>query len=90
LHSDRQWVVSDRRGRLPSASDDRRLVGVQIIDIRLSIRSAVDDAIARTVAIGALVAIALVHVLRLPDAFAAIGHLAPSSAQWRPASCWRP
>jgi hypothetical protein len=74
-HSDRHLIISDRRGRLPSARDDRTLVGVQINDIHLSIRSAVDDAIARTVAIGALVAIALVHVLQLPDAFAAIGYL---------------
>jgi hypothetical protein len=48
---------------------------MQIIDIHMSIQGAVDDAIARTVAIGALVAIALIHVLQLPDAFAAIGYL---------------
>lgn len=48
---------------------------MHIIDIHMSIRSAVDDAIARTVAIGALVAIALVHVLQLPEAFAEIGYL---------------
>jgi cytochrome bd-type quinol oxidase subunit 2 len=48
---------------------------MQIIDIHMSIRGAVDDAIARTVAIGALVAIAVIHVLQLPTAFAAIGYL---------------
>jgi hypothetical protein len=48
---------------------------MQIIDIHMSIQGAVDDAIARTVAIGALVAIALIHVLQLPAAFAAIGYL---------------
>lgn len=44
-------------------------------DMQTGLTSAVDDAIARTVAIGALVAIALIHVLQLPVAFAAIGHL---------------
>jgi hypothetical protein len=48
---------------------------MQIIDIHMSVRSAVDDAIARTVAIGALVAIAVIHVLQLPTAFASIGYL---------------
>ena len=48
---------------------------MQIIDIHMSIRSALDDAIARMVAIGALVAIALVHVLELPEAFAEVGYL---------------
>jgi len=48
---------------------------MQIIDIHMSIRSALDDAIARAVAVGALVAIALIHVLQLPTAFAEIGYL---------------
>ena len=48
---------------------------MQIIDIHMGIRSAVEDALARAVAIGALVSIALIHVLQLPDAFAAIGYL---------------
>jgi hypothetical protein len=38
-------------------------------------RGALDDAIARAVAIGGLVSVALIHVLQLPDAFAAIGYL---------------
>jgi hypothetical protein len=73
--TDRQLDRFDRDRRLPLASGDRRLVGMQIIDINSSIRSAVDDAIARTAAIAALVSIALIHVLQLPDAFAAIGYL---------------
>jgi hypothetical protein len=36
---------------------------------------AVDDAVARTVAVGGLVAIALIHMLQLPDAFEEIGYL---------------
>jgi hypothetical protein len=48
---------------------------MQIIDIHMGIRSALDDAIARAVAIGGLVTIALIHILQLPDAFAAIGYL---------------
>jgi hypothetical protein len=48
---------------------------MEIIDIHLGIKGAVDDAIARAVAIGGLVTIALLHVLQLPDAFAAIGYL---------------
>jgi hypothetical protein len=48
---------------------------MEIIDIHMSIKGAVDDAIARAVAVGGLVAIALVHVLELPDAFDAIGYL---------------
>jgi hypothetical protein len=48
---------------------------MEIIDIHLGIKSALDDAIARAVAIGGLAAIALIHILQLPDAFAAIGYL---------------
>ena len=48
---------------------------MEIIDIHLGIKSAVDDAIARAVAIGGLVAIALIHILQLPAAFAGIGYL---------------
>jgi hypothetical protein len=40
-----------------------------------SIKGAVDDGIARAVAIGALFGIALIHVLQLPAAFASIGYL---------------
>ena len=46
-----------------------------ITDIHIGVKSAVDDAIARAVAIGALVAIAFIHVLQLPVAFAKIGYL---------------
>jgi hypothetical protein len=48
---------------------------MQIIDIHMSIRGAVNDAIARAVAIGGLVTIALIHMLQLPAAFAEIGYL---------------
>jgi hypothetical protein len=37
--------------------------------------NAVNDAVARAVAIVGLVAIALIHMLELPDAFAAIGYI---------------
>ena len=48
---------------------------MQIIEIHTSIKGAVDDGIARAVAIGGLLAIALIHVLQLPVAFAEIGYL---------------
>jgi hypothetical protein len=48
---------------------------MQIIDIHMGIRGALDDALARAIAIGALVTIALIHVLQLPAAFAEIGYL---------------
>jgi len=48
---------------------------MEIIDIHMGIKGAVDDAIGRAVAIGGLVAIALIHMLQLPAAFAAIGYL---------------
>jgi hypothetical protein len=48
---------------------------MEIIDIHMSIKKTLDDAIARAVAIGGLVAIALIHVLQLPAAFDAIGYL---------------
>jgi hypothetical protein len=48
---------------------------MQIIDIHMSIRGALDDALARAIAIGGLVTIALIHVLQVPTAFAEIGYL---------------
>jgi hypothetical protein len=48
---------------------------MQIIDIHMGMSAAVNDAIARAVAIGGLVAVALIHVLQLPAALAAIGYL---------------
>jgi hypothetical protein len=48
---------------------------MEIIDIHISIKKTLDDAIARAVAVGGLVAIALIHVLQLPAAFDAIGYL---------------
>jgi hypothetical protein len=48
---------------------------MEILDIHTSLKSAIDDAIARAVAIGGLVVIALIHMLQLPAAFAAIGYL---------------
>jgi hypothetical protein len=48
---------------------------MEIIDIHMSIKKTLDDAIARAVAIGGLVAIALIHVLQLPAAFDEIGYL---------------
>jgi hypothetical protein len=38
-------------------------------------KSTADDTVARAVAIGALAAIALIHILQLPDAFLEIGYL---------------
>ena len=48
---------------------------MQIIDIQMSVKGAIDEAIARTVAIVGLMAIALIHIEELPDAFDAIGYL---------------
>jgi hypothetical protein len=48
---------------------------MQIIDIQMSVKGAVDEAIARAVAIVGLVGIALIHILESPDAFEAIGYL---------------
>jgi hypothetical protein len=48
---------------------------MQTIDIELSVKGVVDEAIARTVAIAGLAAIALIHILEVPDAFEAIGYL---------------
>jgi hypothetical protein len=48
---------------------------MQIIDIHMGMSAAVNDAIARAVAIGGLVAIALIHMLQLPAVLAAIGYL---------------
>jgi hypothetical protein len=48
---------------------------MQNIDTHMGIKGALDDAIARAVAIGGLVAIALIHMLQVPDAFAEIGYL---------------
>lgn len=44
-------------------------------DIELNVKEAFDDAIARLVAIGGLVALALIHIIQLPDAFGEIGYL---------------
>ena len=72
---DCQALIGDRRSRLAEDRGACRLDGMEIIDIRMDTRGALDDAIARAVAIGGLVSIALIHVLQLPDAFAAIGYL---------------
>jgi hypothetical protein len=48
---------------------------MQIIDIHMGVSAAVNDALARAVAIGGLIAIALIHMLELPDAMAAIGYI---------------
>jgi hypothetical protein len=48
---------------------------MDIIDIRVPVRSAVDDALARAVAIGGLVVIALIHILQTPTAFSEAGYL---------------
>jgi hypothetical protein len=48
---------------------------MQIIDIHMSIKGAIDDAIARAAAIGGLLAVALIHMLQLPNAFDEIGYL---------------
>jgi hypothetical protein len=72
---DRQVVIADRQRRSSVPPAERRLAFMEIIDIHMSIKGAIDDAIARAVAVGGLVAIALIHILQLPDAFDAIGYL---------------
>jgi hypothetical protein len=48
---------------------------MDIIDIHISLRAAIDDALARAVAIAGLVVIALIHVLQAPDAFDEAGYV---------------
>jgi hypothetical protein len=49
---------------------------MQIIDIHVSsLKEAVDDAIARTAAIGGLMAIAVIHILELPDTLSDQGYV---------------
>jgi hypothetical protein len=48
---------------------------MQIIDIDMRMSAAVNDALARAVAIGGLVAVALIHMLQLPAALAAAGYV---------------
>lgn len=48
---------------------------MQNIDIRTGLNAAVNDAIARAVAIGGLVAVALIHMLELPQALADAGYI---------------
>src|SRR4051794_6505126 len=48
---------------------------MQITDFHLGIRAAVEDALARAVAIAGLVSIAVIHILQTPSAFDDIGYL---------------
>jgi hypothetical protein len=49
---------------------------MQIIDIHVSsLKEAVDDAIARTATIGGLMAIAVIHILELPDTLSDQGYV---------------
>jgi hypothetical protein len=48
---------------------------MEIIDIHMSLRGAVDDIVARAAAVAGLGGIALVHVMQAPDAFHEIGYL---------------
>jgi len=48
---------------------------MQITDTQMGLNAAVNDAIARAAAIGGLVAVALIHMLQLPPAFADAGYL---------------
>jgi len=48
---------------------------MQIMDIHLSAKAAVDDALARALAVAGLAAVALIHAVQLPDAFGEIGYL---------------
>jgi len=48
---------------------------MQTIDIHMSVRGAVDDALARGLAIAGLTGVALIHTLQVPDAFHEIGYL---------------
>jgi hypothetical protein len=70
-------TAAQRRSRMPLADRAERLNtrGMQIIDIHMSVKRAVDDAIARAVAIGGLIAVALIHILQLPTAFGDAGYL---------------
>jgi hypothetical protein len=48
---------------------------MDVTESHTSVTGALNDAIARAVAIAALTAIALIHILQLPDAFRSIGYL---------------
>jgi hypothetical protein len=48
---------------------------MQTNDEQMNLKGAVDEAITRAVGIAALVAVALIHILQLPDAFDEIGYL---------------
>ncbi len=48
---------------------------MQIIEIQMSLRGAVDDAIARALAVGGLTAVAIIHGVEAPDAFGEVGYL---------------
>jgi len=53
-----------------------RILGrMQITDMHTEFNAAVNDAVARAVAIGGLVAVALIHILQLPAALADAGYL---------------
>ena len=71
--SDQPALGTDRASLLPAATGALTLQGMEITDIQT--KGAMNDAIARIVAIGGLVAIALIHVLQLPDAFEEAGYL---------------
>ena len=71
--SDQPALGTDRASLLPAATGALTLQGMEITDIQT--KGAMNDAIARIVAIGGLVAIALIHMLQLPDAFEEAGYL---------------
>jgi hypothetical protein len=48
---------------------------MDITDITAQLRSAVDDALARAVAVGGLAGVALIHLLQTPNAFSEAGYL---------------
>ena len=48
---------------------------MQINDLQLALRAAVEDALARVLAIGGLAAVALIHSIQAPDAFSEAGYV---------------
>jgi len=72
---DRPALGADRASLLPAATGARTLRGMDNVDTHTSLPGVINDAIARIVAIGGLVAVALIHMLQLPDAFEEAGYL---------------
>ena len=48
---------------------------MEILDIHVHVRGAVNDALTRALAVGGLATVALIHLLQTPDAFSEAGYL---------------